>query len=212
MSFTDCVTCTHSCSVLLPTGFLLRSHNEIFNPEEAGITHMFCRRCDSGRVYRCLSLGATECEQRSWGGWEERKRCIQRGTEIAREQNRKLPQLSMYLCARSISWSYAAAACWAFSGNMSSCVPRSRANLLPRPLRFSHSSSGSRSRIFTLLLRAAVVPLRECQRSYERRSKEIGALRWRLKTHNSDSKAMFVANMSVWNQLELDCYWYVSTV
>lgn len=55
MNFTDCVTCTSH--ILLPIGSLLRSHNEIFNPEGADITHMFCRHCDNGRVYRCQRLG-----------------------------------------------------------------------------------------------------------------------------------------------------------
>lgn len=55
MTFTDYVACTSH--ILLPIGSLLRSHNEIFNPEEADITHIFCHHCDKGRVYRCQRLG-----------------------------------------------------------------------------------------------------------------------------------------------------------
>lgn len=55
MNFTHCVTCTSH--ILLPIGSLLRSRNELFNPEEAGITRMFCCHRHNGGVYHCQRLG-----------------------------------------------------------------------------------------------------------------------------------------------------------
>lgn len=128
MNFTDCVTCTSH--ILLPIGSLLRSRNELFNPEEAGITRMFCCHCDNGGVYHCQRLGGEKSEsRRRCGDWGGRKYCIQRETEIAWE------------CA-SNKKKYTAAARWALSGNISYCVPCSDANLPSPPLWFSHTSSG----------------------------------------------------------------------
>ena len=52
MDCTDRATCT-SYVVLLLIGSLLRSHNELFNPAEAGGTRMFCCHCHNGGVYHC---------------------------------------------------------------------------------------------------------------------------------------------------------------
>lgn len=47
----------YASHILLPIGSLLRSHNELFNPEEAGGTCMFGCHWDNGGVYRCQKAG-----------------------------------------------------------------------------------------------------------------------------------------------------------
>lgn len=55
MNFTPCDI--YASHILLPIGSLLRSRNELFNPEEAGGTCMFGCHRDNGGVYHRQKAG-----------------------------------------------------------------------------------------------------------------------------------------------------------